>query len=440
MRLLLIVFLVVFPSVTKAVMIHEIAWMGDVYSANHEWIELYNNSDTVVTVTDWVLSDGMNLNITLEGAIPANSYAVLERTSDESAAGNAFLIYTGALVNTGAILTLKRSDGSVVDQVAGGENWDVVGGDNVTKETAQYTSSGWVTAPATPGKENATEGSSQSVTIKTSGAPLATPSKRVNTETVKLILPDVTLQLEIDTQSLGYVNQEINFAANASEIGDTLIDSLEYEWNFGDGQVGRGELLAHKYPYPGTYVVTVYASYKRQKQAARQEITILPVKLSLTRNNRNDIQVNNNSPYELDISKYVIRAGKTFVFPSRSIILPNQTITIPLEKIGLEKASVYDNSGLQITTEEVAVQEHVIYTPSFTPTPITLNKDTQFNFSNTEEEVTEQSIASSSAENAALLISATKDSKEENDSLPYLGLLGIIGLGTIGALAKPKRN
>ena len=112
-----------------AVTINEVSWMGGTDSANHEWIELFNDSGSSVDVSGWELSDGMNLSIDLTGTIGANDYAVLERSSDASAPGTAFLIYTGALVNTGATLKLRRDDGGLEDQVAGGEDWKQVGGD-----------------------------------------------------------------------------------------------------------------------------------------------------------------------------------------------------------------------------------------------------------------------------------------------------------------------
>ena len=121
MKSVLVVGLSLFPQlIFAAVSISEVAWMGTAVSPNHEWIELHN-AGSAVDVTGWTLTDGMNLSITLEGTIPAESYVVLERTSDASAPGTAFHIYTGALVNSGATLYLKRADGSLVDQVSGGE-------------------------------------------------------------------------------------------------------------------------------------------------------------------------------------------------------------------------------------------------------------------------------------------------------------------------------
>ena len=141
-------------SAHASVIINEIAWMGGAESANHEWIELYNSGGETIALDGWTLEDGMNLNIALTGSIPGSTYAVLERSSEESTPATAFLIYAGALVNTGATLTLKNESGQIMDQVAGGENWQEIGGDNTNKDTAQYTNQGWVTDIPTPKAQN----------------------------------------------------------------------------------------------------------------------------------------------------------------------------------------------------------------------------------------------------------------------------------------------
>ena len=92
--LILIVFGFLPTAAQAAVYINEVAWMGDIDSANHEWIELYNDG-AAVDVTGWSLTDEMNLNVDLVGTIPANSYAVLERTSDDSSTAKAFFFFSG---------------------------------------------------------------------------------------------------------------------------------------------------------------------------------------------------------------------------------------------------------------------------------------------------------------------------------------------------------
>lgn len=444
--------ILIFPVVTQAaVTINEVAWMGSVDSANYEWIELLNDSSASVIVDDWELTDGMNLVIPLSGGIAANSYAVLERTSDDSAPGTAFLIYTGALVNTGATLSLKRADGSIEDQVAGGEDWGSIGGDNVTKETAQYTTSGWITAAPTPGNTNKEVGSvntsvSESSTSQGNSNGVSVKKKAASvSEPVQLVLPDVTLQLEVSGQTVGYVNQTINFSVEASGVGDNLINSLRYEWNFGDGTTAVGKEPEHSYLYPGTYVATAYGSYKRQEQIARHEITVLPVTISITRNSKGDVQINNDSPYEIDISGYEVRAGKTFVFPARSVMLPNQTITLPLKKVGYAIASVLDATGAIVVSEntdkEIINENKIVQrTMPITSTEFVTNKNSQnFNFATTAAE----SVASPTNPVSYDANPASLEQSSSNippNTLPYLGLIGVIAVGAIGVLVKPDRN
>lgn len=443
---LLIIFL---PIVTNAaVTIHEVAWMGSTNSANHEWIELFNSGSNTVSVEGWVLTDGMNLNIPLTGSIAANTYAVLERSSDDSAPRTAFLMYTGALINTGTLLVLKRADGSIEDQVSGGDNWQSIGGDNVTKETAQYTTSGWITAEPTPGKENKEFGTvkeSSSASQTTSSNTTGVTAKRVvaaTGETVRLLLPDVTLKLEVSGQSVGYVNQGITFLATASGIGDTLIDSLNYEWNFGDGSTAAGPETKHAFAYPGTYVVTAYGSFKRQEQAARHEITILPVTISLTRNKQGDVQINNDSPYEIDISNYTIAAGKTFVFPARSVMLPMQTVTLPLKKTGYAVASIHDAAGRQVVSEQTSSMVPVkIAVPGATaPVVVSPKKSPNFTFATTTEAASVPTSTVSQTASSQNLAAASTNSKIPANTLPYLGLLGVMMVGTLGLLKGPSRN
>ncbi len=460
MRFLTLTFLL-FPISTNAVVvISEVAWMGSATSANHEWIELYNDG-VAVDIGGWTLTDGMNLSIPLSGIIPANSFAVLERTSDASAAGPAFLIYSGSLVNTGATLQLKRADGGLEDQVAGGENWQSIGGDNLTKETAQYTTTGWVTGVATPGaqnsgtpKEDGEEEDSKDDPKENSPKPAVL--KVGSGEAVKLTLPGMTLKLAVIAQKLGYVHQPIDFSVSPSGVGDTLMDSLSYEWNFGDGTTAVAKEPIHTYKFPGTYVVTVYGGYKRQEQVARHEITILPVALSLTTSSRGDLQVHNESPYEIDISGYSVDGGKKFIFPPRSVMLPNQTVTLEANKIGIvNKAVVLDTAGVVVTGRERTQRPD-------TPTVVTdVSRQTAVRVVEQKEEVEEltwhapllpptfdtlgtvlKSYITPHTAEAALGNTPTSStqSKIPKNAWPYLGLIGVIILGLFGTARKVLGN
>ncbi|NCT01858.1 PKD domain-containing protein [Candidatus Parcubacteria bacterium] len=452
-------------AVQAAVTFSEVAWMGDTTSANHEWIELYND-EALVDVTGWTVNDGMNLNISLSGEIPANTAVVLERTSDDSASGTAFLIYTGALVNTGATLQLLRADGAVEDQVSGGSNWQEIGGDNLTKETAQYTSGGWVTAAATPGRLiTATE-----VPVAAANpTPMPTTNTKTTSGSVKKItasepivlkLRDASLQLSVTAQKIGYVHQPITMDVKPSGIGDTLLDSLQYEWNFGDGEIATTKKTTHVYEYPGTYVVTVYGGFKRQAQVARHEITILPVTLSLTTNQAGDVQINNDSPYELDLSGYRLVGEREFTFAPRTIILPNQTITIPREWVdaGSERmVAIYDTKTallasvlpqrLLAVTYEVPTPAPASYSNvlSLTSPPFSASTDKgNFGFGESKKEIVSEDVITpmvAVAEAAETpVLSGDIPSQNSDQRWTYYALAGVIFLGTIGIFVSPRRN
>jgi PKD repeat protein len=343
------------PSVAvAAVTISEIAWMGSQASPNHEWIELYNDGSDE-SVDGWTLTDDNNLTIPLAGTVRGQSFAVLERSSDESAPGPAFLLYTGALVNTGVTLTLRRADGSVADQVAGGEGWQSVGGNNQTKETAQYTTAGWRTGTPTPGRANTATALPEEVSPAQDEVPdTATARSRAGRENdqsaaAPLVLVRAPLSVAIVAQEVAYVGQPVVFTATADGAGATIRASLLHRWNFGDVTTATGTSVTHVYAYPGTYVVTLHSSFKESERIQRHEVTVLPVSLSITRGQRGEIQINNDAPFDINVSGYSVRMGtEERLFPPHSIIGTKQTVTLPPPRGTTHAIVITDSLGQQI--------------------------------------------------------------------------------------------
>ena len=458
LRLLLsLLFLIALPAYAEAaVTINEVAWMGDTTSANHEWIEIYNSGEAAVSVDGWILSDGLNLSVTLAGTLASNQYGVLERTSEESAPGTAFLIYTGALVNTGATLTLRDSGGAIQDQVPGGEEWQNIGGDNTTKDTAQYTDRGWITAPGTPGRSNASAGS---VVVDDNddddNAAPATPAPRSATKsktakaTVLVRNQESSLDTRIVAPAQVYVNQPVEFTLEMQGAGPTIISSLKHVWNFGDTETASGTKVTHAYSYPGTYVVTVRSVFAKNDVLARLEVTVLPVRVSLGRTPALDITLNNDSPYELDISGYVVKGMKELVIPPGTYLLERGTITIPrhrLEPDGVQSLIMIYDAARQMVTSSLATQplavtsepspvafvravEPVYITPptqdfAELPTPSLLTAETAY------------------AETAPAEVLSSSVSPEEPDQVPerwpYAALIILIGGALLAIFRSPR--
>lgn len=348
----------------QAVTISEVAWMGDSVSANNEWIELYNNTGSDVDLAAWTLTDGLNLNIMLTGVIPDNTYRVLERSRGSGAYVSIppFLTYSGALINTGATLTLRRGDGTVADQVVGGENWSTIGGDNTTKETAQYTTAGWRTGVATPGTTNISASTPVVTTPTTTTSITTTRTNGNNTgklavgtpvTPIKLVRPTLDLSLMVSAPAVAYVNQPVSFVAIPSGLGQTWLDSLTYRWSFGDLASGSVRSLSHTFRYPGTYIVTVEGSYQRYKAIARHEVTVLPVILSLAWSDDGMIFLHNDLPHEVDISGYRLMGGIGKRVPQNTVISARGTVTISPDLIGAvpgSTLSLTDTAGKVVAT------------------------------------------------------------------------------------------
>lgn len=445
-----------------AVRINEVAWMGSSANANHEWIELYNAGDSPVSLAGWSLTDGANLNIGLTGSIEAASYGVLERTSDDSAPGVALLTYVGALVNTGATLTLRDAGGGIVDQVAGGTDWQNIGGDNATKETAQYTATGWVTDSPTPGAvngsgrvvETATEATTTTAATQTtsSSGSNKSGSSRSSSASVRIKNPETKMTLTPDVQSVAYVNQSIPLKVDVSGSYANQDSMVRFIWNFGDMYTAEGKRVTHTYAYPGEYVVTVHAKNGKTEQVARHEIKVLPVVFSITRSTEGDIQIHNNALYDTDISGYSVKGTKTAVFPPRTIILPRATITIPQDLVGPGSlVALYDTKKHLITStyEEWVPEadESEVETESSPATgvanPATISTPFGFFTERAEaagiESMTPGEVIVIEAKGAAAVASAPQREDNKNS---YLGLIAILGLIFLTVLlsGRPKMS
>jgi hypothetical protein len=135
----------VFAIESPSIVINEIAWMGsgidNVESKNwwrYEWIELYNNTEQLISIDDWKIElyrDKLDYTIELFGNIKPNNYFLIV-ASDKIA--NYDLNYsnlTGKFVNSGQEILLKNTDGKIIEQIDCSTGWFY--GDNKTKQTME---------------------------------------------------------------------------------------------------------------------------------------------------------------------------------------------------------------------------------------------------------------------------------------------------------------
>jgi len=112
-------------------------------------------------------------------------------------------------------------------------------------------------------------------------------------------------------------------------LGQTIRNSLKYQWNFGDLHTATSAKPTYTYLYPGTYNVFVEASFTSYFATARQEVTVLPLTISLSHTASGDVLLHNDAMYEVDISGYYLTASKSKKIPPHTYLSPRETITIP---------------------------------------------------------------------------------------------------------------
>lgn len=447
---------VLLPQIASAaVVINEIAWMGTDENYRCEWIELFNDGSDAVDLEQWALQIGDGTIRSLADgdystlSIAGGGYLVVERLVNSCpdpvpASGDIQLAF-GDIPNNYTSIALLRPDGSAEDTIGTNEElWVDIGGDNTTKETAQYSTGGWITGTPTPGAANSTapaqedENESDPDTAgsdtgqkDTSGGSSGSAEKEPP--------PQYELALSIDAPSRVYVNQPIELSAMPSGLSDALIDSVTYQWNFGDTHTTEGKEVNHAYAYAGTYVVTVYGSFARHEYVARHTVTVLPVTMSLAVSADGDIQVHNNARYEIDLSGYTIHGQTSFTFPDHTFLLPQATLTVPRDLLGgapVASAILLDQEHAIVahtgesTQEEVATSGIVAGARTqavATPEP----ESDEFSFASDRTATGSEALPVGTA-----APQRTEPATDTTDTVPvtawpYLGLIGVVSAGMV---------
>lgn len=431
--------------------ISEIAWMGSTVSASDEWIELFNTGGSAIDVDGFTLTDTNTLSITLSGTIAAGSRVVLERTDDNSAPGTAFLIYTGALTNSGTTLTLRDAGGAIEDQVVGGDNWENIGGDNTKKDTPQLSGSSFITAAPTPGDpppgvSDDTEEDEEEVPE----AEVEEENEEDNTqqasqgtgdgEDVSLQERDTEMSVVATIPSHGYVGQPVRFKAHVEGVGKGVAQSVTYTWNYGNGLLGTGREVIHTYGYPGTYILSVAGRFGERLAVLEKEFVVRSVPLSLSTSN-GVLMIKNEADYMVDISRMQIQGpAGTFTFPPRSFVSASGELQLSSETLGF-----FPHTGIVLRDREGSLlaggngqASFVQHTFSPPPSPVATvsSQHTSQSAANVEEAVPEDKEASFSPPKTHAAATFEAVSPWTRERIAYGILFGVMALSILGLYAR----
>lgn len=357
----LLVLLLIPQGVHAAVRITEIAWMGTIASQYSEWFELYNDSDSAVSLAGWKLVQGDgSVMFTLSKSIEANGYLLVERTTasapdavpgidDESGPFGA-----SGFANTGEDLILKDATGSAKDTLSFASGWPA--GDAATKDTMQLDGTTWRTAPPTPkapfeGGTNDTSQDGESPKEEEPVDPYPIPKVSPNKPQIAFTVPS-TIYKGVPYRYEAQPLLEYNYRLNEGDL----------YWNMGDGTTIRQVAVApimHTYEYPGTY--TISFSYKDFAHEYTPLIgsKVVQVKaptVSASIIDGTAVELKNTSSTVVDLTGWsIVVAGRTILLPDMTVLAAKATATIPLKVFGIAKAqrvTLLDPSGSAVVPEQ----------------------------------------------------------------------------------------
>jgi hypothetical protein len=241
---------------------------------------------------------------------------------------------------------------------------------------------------------------------------------------------------------------------------------LAYQWSLGNGDKRAGKEIEYTFLYPGQYVVVVSGEFKRQKQFARQTITVLPVELELTKTTDNTAYVLfNKSEQEIDIGDYRLVGNSTHSFPPHTIILPQSKVTIPMQvtSSSLAMTALYDQQGqsvamhiprfLQVAPKQslatAQTQKNTIVSPAPKNPVVATTRKSDFGFVSgtvhrSAPESTEKPVLLAPAHVQAAAVATAPANPDTtttaNTDWPLYGLIALLFVGSVGIYLMPQKR
>ena len=325
------------------ILFSEIAWMGSVNSSADEWIEIYNNSESQISIDGYTIeSQSKKLLINLSGTIGSKEYFIIERTDDASeptVKADLISSFGTGLNNSGDTIYLKNEAGQNIDSLLFISGWPA--GDNTTKQTMQKLNSSWVTMDKSP-KSAPINGTSFVESKKEAEVKVEEEVKdNIKSPTVssggaksepKIILSRFSVSLVGD--QLANVPVEL-LIDNREENGLPVYPGGVYKINFGDGFEEKykvGDRVFHAYEYPGIYRITVrYFTNEWSVLPGKQfnlNISVTEPTLVLDTSRAPIIIVKNKTEKDIDLGQFYLLSGsgKKFIFPKDSIVFAGKDL------------------------------------------------------------------------------------------------------------------
>ncbi len=338
-------------SLSAQIVITEVMYDLDGSDAGREWIEVENAGTDPVDLSSWRLfeaSTNHKINAVATPGLPAGHFAVIADDPAKFKTDNPD--FTGLLFdsvfslgNTGETLVLRDQNMADIDSVAYSSSMGASGDGN----SLQKTSSGWISALPTPGKEYTTSGAFSPGTSSPAVSGSATSTRQdamsdaanipanysshSSQAVASLSYDSPELEVSAGRPRLGFVGVPLSFEARAKPAKDIAPGRAIFStWSMGDGTQISGQFVSYAYDFPGEYVVILNSESSGTSAVSRTRVKIIEPKVTIGYVGSGYVEVLNNGVYELNLGGWMLEtAGGRFVIPRDTIVMPHSSVKLP---------------------------------------------------------------------------------------------------------------
>lgn len=250
-------------STERSVVMSEIAWAGSADSASDEWIELYNNTSTVIDLTGWTIEDDNGAQIyELIGNIPAHGYFLLE-SRETATSVPADQVRSLSLSNAGDGLVLKDLVANTIDTAnSASGTWPA--GSNTTHATMERIS---LTTDGNTTNNWRTSSETSTATASSGNSIVGSPKTGDSTITP----PQSTTQMTLRTN-------QTTIAANQTVTLSIAVENVQSLTNWGVDLSYDATKLSYQSSIEGTFLSeggTIETSFQSALQNGQSGTVVL---------------------------------------------------------------------------------------------------------------------------------------------------------------------
>jgi hypothetical protein len=338
-----------------AVIINEVMYNPQGSDSGREWVELYNDGASDVTLVggsgsgSWRIADSSNHTLVAPPGnggrgslvVPAGGYLIIanDPATFINEYGGSYPVARSAisLNNTGATVSLINGTGSTVSAFT----YTTATGGNDDGTSLQVHDGSILQALPTPGAANAIAayvppaGTDSSTATTSSDGAGKTQTK--DPGYVNAPLPQVFARAGADRTVI--VGADAKFVALAYDRDKSVIKYAKFTWTFGDGTVAAGPVAMHHFSYPGRYAVELVIDNDAFHTSDRITVVAESARIGLSTLPHGGVAVQNLSGKDLDLSFWkVVEGDGEFVLPEHTVALKDAAINISAATLGFEAA------------------------------------------------------------------------------------------------------